>query len=159
MLSSGYRIADEPRPGSLAHLAVDPLWPFLAVMFGGAWLSWPWFVINGYAVGSPSRRRELAITISGFVLAAVVLFALFYAFGSGHLSQRSLPYALVVLTVAKLAITYWLHVLQAETFEIYTYYGGLVRSGLIVLIAAYVVDRAVGPKLLESLPFVYLWLR
>ena len=35
---SGYRIADEPRPGAMEHLAVDPLWPFLAIMFGGAWL-------------------------------------------------------------------------------------------------------------------------
>ena len=43
---SGYRIADEPRPGAMEHLAVDPLWPFLAIMFGGAWLSWPWFVFK-----------------------------------------------------------------------------------------------------------------
>jgi hypothetical protein len=159
MAQSGYRIADEPKPGALARFAVDPLWPFLAVIFSGAWLSWSWFVINGFAVGSPTRRRELAIAIGGFVTSAAVLFLLLYAMGDGVLSQQSLPYALLGLTVVKIAVTYWLHVTQAETFEIYTYYGGVVRSGVMVLFAGYMLDRAVGAKLLESAPFFYLWLQ
>ena len=51
-----YRIGDEPRPGALARVAVDPMWPLLAVMLGGVWLSWPWFVLNGVVVGSPTRQ-------------------------------------------------------------------------------------------------------
>lgn len=159
MPHDGYRIADEPKPGALQHLVVDPLWPFLAIMFGGAWLSWPWFIFNGFAVGSPSRRRELAIALGGFVASAGALFVLFYAVGIGWLPTGGLPYGLLVVVVVKLAVTYWLHVLQASTFEIYTYYGGAVRSGVIVLVAAYFLNRAVGPKVLGGAPFVYMWLQ
>ena len=38
----------------------------LAIMFGGAWLSWPWFVFNGFVVGSPTRKKELALVLVGF---------------------------------------------------------------------------------------------
>ena len=156
---SGYRIADEPRPGAMEHLAVEPLWPFLAIMFGGAWLSWPWFVFNGFAVGSPTRQRELGIALGGFAVTAVMLVGLFYAVGVGWLPQESLPYALLALTVAKLAVTYWLHVLQSQTFEIYTFYGGVVRPGFVVLIAAYILNQFMAPKLLQAAPLVLFWLR
>ena len=33
-------VADEPLPGPLQRIAVNPFWPLLAVMFGGAWVSW-----------------------------------------------------------------------------------------------------------------------
>jgi len=46
--TDGYRIADEPRPGALSQLAVNPLWPLLAVMLGGTWIAWPWFALNTF---------------------------------------------------------------------------------------------------------------
>ena len=73
-----YRIEDEPQPGAMAQVAVDPLWPLLGLMFVGAWFSWPWFVVNGFAVGSPTRWRELAWVIGGFVVSAAIILGIFY---------------------------------------------------------------------------------
>ena len=69
-MSSGYVIADDPRPGKLAHLSVSPMWPFFAVMFAGAWLAWPWYVLNSFAIGSPNQKREIALVVTGFSTAA-----------------------------------------------------------------------------------------
>ena len=55
-MSRAYHIADEPAASPLSKYAVSPLWPMLAVMFGGAWLAWPWFAVNAFAIGSASRK-------------------------------------------------------------------------------------------------------
>ena len=68
MAVNRYRIADEPAPGSLAVVATSPLWPFIAVMLGGVWLSWTWFAVNSFAVGSPSRRREIIWIVAGLAV-------------------------------------------------------------------------------------------
>ena len=57
-MRGGYAIADEPEASRLAHLTVRPSMPLLALMLGGAWIAWPWFALNAYAMGSPTRRRE-----------------------------------------------------------------------------------------------------
>ena len=67
MASDGYHIPDEPRPGGLVRWAVNPVWPFIAVMLGGAWLSWGWFLFNGAAIGSPSRARERLLVAVGLL--------------------------------------------------------------------------------------------
>ena len=54
-----YEIIDEPRASRASSLAVDPLWPFLATMLGGAWLGWPWFLVNSHALGSSTKGREV----------------------------------------------------------------------------------------------------
>jgi hypothetical protein len=159
MRTSGYRLADEPRPSGLSHIAVNPFWPFLSVMFGGAWLSWPWFVVNGFAVGSPTRRKELGVAIGGFVVTALLVLAIFGLAGTGRIPQRGVPYALLSLTVVKLGVTYWLHALQSTTFEVYEYYGGVVRQGFLVILAAYAVMQSAGAKLLAAAPLLFVWLR
>jgi hypothetical protein len=158
-MRAGYRIADEPRPGGLAHLAVSPFWPFLAVMFGGSWLAWPWFALNGLAVGSPTRRREIAIAAGGFLLTGLLVLLIVGLSASGRFPQARLPYAFLALTAAKLGITYWLFGLQSATFEVYEYYGGAVRQGLPVILAAYFLTQAVGEKLLSAAPLLFVWLR
>lgn len=157
--TSGYRLADEPRPSGLSHMAVNPFWPFLGVMLGGAWLSWPWFVVNGFAVGSPTRKKELGIAIGGFALTALLVVTIIGLAGTGRISQRGVPYALLSLTVLKLGVTYWLHTLQTTTFEVYEYYGGTVRQGFLVILASYAVMQSAGPRLLAAAPLVYVWLR
>ena len=158
MYGSGYRIADEPKPGALERFAVDPMWPFFAIMFGGAWLSWPWFIVNGFAVGSPTRYRELAVAIGGLALSAAALFGLLYARTVGWLPENSLPYLILAVVVIKLGVTYSLHVMQADTFELYKYYGGVARNGFVVLIVAYLLSQQAGPRLLEAAPFLYILL-
>lgn len=159
MNSAGtYHIADEPRPSTLARLAVNPFWPLLGVMFGGAWLSWPWFVFNAYAVGSPTRRRELAAAAGGFVGGAGLLYLLLSLIGGEVVPQRGLPYLLTILVLWKLGISYWLYVLQARTFELYTYFGGTVRNGIVVLIAAFLLEVRMMAPLREKFTFLYILL-
>ena len=76
MARAGYRIVDEPEPGSWAHLSVSPLIPMFAVMLAGNWLGLPWFVFNGFAFGSATRRKEAILAITGFLGSAVVLWGL-----------------------------------------------------------------------------------
>ncbi|EQM71360.1 hypothetical protein [Pseudomonas sp. TUM22785] len=149
-----YRLDDEPRPGALARLAVEPLWPLLGLMLGGAWLGLPWFVLNGMAVGSPTRVREAALAAIGLLGSLGLAFGLLYLWQGGILDKGSLQYAMLVLVVWKLAIGYALFVMQASTIELYQYYGGVLnRFGLpVVLLGAFFLRGMV----LNLLPFT-LW--
>jgi hypothetical protein len=140
-MAAGYRILDEPRPGALANAAVSPVWPLLAVMFGGAWLSWPWFAFNAYAIGSPTRRRELAIAAGGFVGTAGLVLALLLLADSGWVEGVGISYALVVLVVWKLLISYWLYVLQGRTFALFEHFAGSAKNGLPVVFLGYFLGR------------------
>lgn len=141
-MTAGYQIADEPRPNALTRVAVDPVWPLFGVMFGGAWLAWPWFVLNAYALGSPTREREIAIVVGAFLGVAAI------AFGGGvvlssvpEASQASVaPYVLLALTVWKIGSCYYLYTTQARTFGIFEYYSQTkVMNGLPILVAGFVL--------------------
>ena len=60
-----YQIADEPIETSLRAYVVRPSAPLMAIMLGGAWLSWPWFAFNAIAMGSPTRRKEIGLCAAG----------------------------------------------------------------------------------------------
>jgi hypothetical protein len=134
-----YRIEDEPRPGALARFAVQPLWALLAVMFAGSWLAWPWFAWNGWVVGSPSLRREIAWVVAGFAGRAALIVVLLAADASGRLPAAAVPYALLPLTLWTLAVSYVLHILQSRGFQLYEHYGGKLRSGLPVVLGGFLV--------------------
>lgn len=148
-----YHIEDEPRPGALQTVAVRPFWPLLGVMLGGAWLAWPWFVLNSVAVGSPTLKRELAWAAGGFAGSAVLIFGILHLHLNGLLAEPSLPYALLALTVWKLWVSYRLFVLQSRTFELYEYFGGEVKNGMLVVLAALFFARQ---ALLTNLPSDFL---
>jgi hypothetical protein len=139
----GYRIEDEPRPGALARYAVQPLWALLAVMFGGSWLSWPWFAWNGLAVGSPTLRREIGWVVAGFAGRALFIGGILFAAATGRLPRQAIPYVFLPLTLWTLAVSYVLHSLQSRSFQLYEHYGGTLRSGLPVLMAGYLIRRLV----------------
>lgn len=143
-----YRVLDEPNPGGFSHLAVNPLWPLLAVMLGGVWLSWPWFVLNGFAVGSPTRSRELGLALGGLVGTAGLLVLLGWLRYQDLLGDVGFSYAVVGLVVWKLLVSYWLYVLQARTFGLYEYFGGTVRNGALVVVLALFLR----PRVLAGLP-------
>jgi len=150
MARAGYRIADEPVPGGLAHMAVRPVWPLFAMMFVGPWFSWPWFVLNGIAVGSPTRVRELIGAIVGFAGSFGIVYAIFHLVEAKVLTQAMLPYAGIVLIAWKISVSYWLYMVQARTFEIYEYFGGIVRSGLVVVFVVYFAEGRVLWKVFEG---------
>ncbi len=149
-----YRIHDEPRPGTLSHLVVNPVWPLFAVMFAGAGLSWPWFVFNGLAVGSPTRRREILWAAGGFLGSFALVVTVFSLADSEVLSKLGVQYSLLGLTVWKLAVSYWLFVLQTRSFHLYEHFGGRVRNGVLVVVAGYL---AAG-QIYKNLPVLWLLL-
>jgi hypothetical protein len=127
---ASYRIVDEPAPSGLAHLIVHPMWPLLSIMFAGAWLALPWFILNSFALGSPTRRKELVLAL----LWPPVLVALTFGLGLLHtlleLPKGAMPYLSMCVILWKLAVAYWLFDLQKRSFALHEYFGGPVRNGL-----------------------------
>jgi hypothetical protein len=140
---AAYRIQDEPAPSGLGHLIANPVFPLLSVMLAGAWLALPWFVFNSFALGSPTRRKELLLAVA----APLGMMALFLGLGLVYvlldLSKGSLPYLQVLLVVWKLAVAYWLFDLQKRSFALHEYFGGRVRNGLPVMAAGFLLKGAV----------------
>jgi hypothetical protein len=145
-----YRILDEPEPSTLAKLAVSPTWPLLALMLAGAWLALPWFAFNGIALGSPSRRRELALAAAGLAGAAALGVGLLLLVGAGLLPGRALPYLLLVPIAWKLGIGYAIYSLQGETFQLYEHFGGKAANGMFVLLVGAFVVRGAVLKLFSN---------
>jgi len=143
-MTTSYRISDEPAPGALADYAVNPLWPFLSIMLGGVWISWSWFAFNAVAVGSPTLRKEIAWVVVGLVVSVALVIFTFYLEASGILTTKArVQYALLVLTVWQLGVTYVLYELQSRTIQIYEYFGGKLRNGLIVVVAVMVFRKSI----------------
>lgn len=146
----GYHILDEPRPGGLSQWTVEPLWPLLAIMVGGVWLSWPWFVFNSLAVGSPTRRREIAWAVGGLAGTFALVLGLFALISGVPELEPYQSYLLVSIFVWKALVSYRLYLLQSRTFEIYQYFDGPVRNGLILVAAGWFLR----PHVLGALPML-----
>lgn len=133
-----YQIADEPIPTTLNQYAVRPSLPLFSVMVAGTWLAWPWFAFNAFALGSPTKKKELALVglaFGGTALLAVLVVALVRA----GILPPGIPTRLAVLGIVtfKLTMSYYIAVVQERTFHVYEYYGGSVRNATIVLTLAY----------------------
>jgi hypothetical protein len=117
---------------------VSPSGPLLAAMLCGAWMTWPWFAFNAIAIGSPTRKKEItwaAIGAAGTVALAGLISALL---AGGYLESRT-AIRLVVLGVVtwKLSISYYVSHIQSRTFEVYRYYGGIVRPARYAIAVGY----------------------
>ncbi|HEY8431811.1 MAG TPA: hypothetical protein VIL20_25705 [Sandaracinaceae bacterium] len=143
-----YRITDEPEKSRLAHLTVRPTMVLLSLMLGGAWIAYPWFALNGFAMGSPTRRREAALCALGFVGALVLVLGLGALLTFTPVPREAAKYLALVVVVFKLGIGYRVTMLQDRTFPIYEHFGGTVRNALPILGAAFLGRLAI----LELLP-------
>ncbi len=160
MGSSAYVIADEPAPSPFQHLVVNPIWPLFAIMFGGAWLSLPWFAFNGFAMGSPTRRKELLTVVSTFSLAGVwYLLSIAYLDGTDGHGRAAVQCVLLGGTAIKLGGAYWLHILQSRTFDLFQYFGGKPKNGVIVVIAAFWLSDGILAALRPLPDVLFLALR
>jgi len=154
-MNEPYRIEDEPLPSSLDKSAVNPLFPLLGLMFGGAWLAWPWFAFNAAAMGSPTRKREWQI-VAGALLGSMVLALLVIWADREHVvSTYTVRFAILGLQVWKLGCAYKLQTMQSRTFELFEYYGGTPRNGLVLVIASSLL-RSVVLGLVEGNLFLLL---
>jgi hypothetical protein len=139
-----YQIADQPHDSALRDYTVAPSAPLLAHMLCGAWLGWPWFAFNAFAMGSPTRRKELAVCAAGFLGTALLAAIVIALFDRGLLPEGApIRIAVVAVTAYKMVVSYYLHQLQSTTFEIYRYYGGPVRNSRFVIIAGVVLRGTV----------------
>ena len=141
-MAAAYRIADEPVPGRLAGLTVNPFWPLLAAMVAGFWLALPWFAFNAAAMGSATRRREWAWIAGGLLVSAALGGGLLWALDHEALGVRPFRYALVGLVAWRLAVTYVLFALQQPSFELHRHFGGASRSGVLLVAAGALLTPA-----------------
>jgi hypothetical protein len=107
---------------------------------------WAWFLVNGQALGSPTKWRELVFVLIGIGGVLGLSVALGTAMSAGLLTKENAPYAMLAFALWKLGISYWLYELQTRSFELYRYFGGIVRSGVIVVVLAYLFRPRVPPQ-------------
>lgn len=138
-MAERYRILDEPEPSRLARLSVNPFWIFLASMLGGAAVGWTWFLFNGFAFGSPTRRREALLVVAGIAGVALLVLGASQLLAHGYVPKSAYPYVPLVFVAYKLGIAYFLHLTQSRGFELYTHFGGPAKSGLMVVVLAVVL--------------------
>ena len=134
-----YQIADQPVDTQLRDYVVRPSVPLLAAMLCGAWLAWPWFAFNAIAMGSPTRRKVVALCAVAFAGTAVLAAIVIALFEAGVL-PRGAPLRLALLAIVsfKLGISYHLEMVQSRTFHVYQYYGGPVRNAGRLLAAGWI---------------------
>jgi hypothetical protein len=145
-----YVIPDEPQPSGLGHLVVRPSAPLLATMLAGAWLAWPWFALNAFALGSPTRRKEVVLCAIAFAGTAALAIALVLLHERGVVvGLTAIRLALLGIATWKLAMAYWVCTVQSRTFHVYEHYRGVVRNPARVLIAGAIL-RAFVIGLVDS---------
>jgi hypothetical protein len=142
-----YEIADEPTPSEdLGNLVFEPTAPLLAAMVCGAWLAWPWFIVNSIALGSPTKRDEIRLCVLALAGTAAFAAGLYALVDAGIIESKvTLQIGLLGITAFKLGMAYWVSTIQSRTFDVYTYYGGTVQKAFYVLvIGSYLRDLVLG---------------
>jgi len=130
-----YSIIDEPEPSRLEQLVVDPKWPLFAFMFAGAWLALPWYVVNSFALGRANRVSDAAIAAGGFIVNVATGLLLAKLPADLAITERSYVYLQLLPVAIKLVTAYVLYTRQSVTFELFEYFGGKAKSGLLIVIA------------------------
>lgn len=149
---AAYHLPDEPRPGALQSVVTDPMWAFLSTMLVGAWFGLAWFVFNSVALGSPTLRREIALAVAALGGKALLVLAMAAALQAGWIDKEAVPYCYLVAGGLLLACTYSLFLLQARTFELFAYFGGEAKNGVVILLVGMMVLRPqVNPLLGDGL--------
>lgn len=140
---SSYQIIDEPQASKLTKAIVDPMWPLLAFMLGGALFSWLWSAINSLALNSPNRKNELLI-ISMAVSAFIALYlSLNKLLVNGYLEGINIQYIKMAIVSIELIFCYKIFLMQRSSFDIYEYFNGEVASPMIGLLLALFVGRKI----------------
>ena len=142
------------RVGAAKQPVVKAAWPLLAFMFGGVWLAWPWFLFNEYQMRSDDLPRQAKTVLLGLIGSIVFAFGVLALLEMQILDLREARYAYLVLLTWKLGISYALHNRQSQSFELWSYFGGVGRNGAMVAVAG----SLAAPALFERIPFGLLWL-
>lgn len=137
-MATDYALPDEPKPGTLAQFALNPMWPMFTLMLIGSGAAWLWFVFNSIAQGSPFRRKEFLWIGGGVLVSFGYVFLLMMLVGNGTVPKAAVPYCMIGLTVVKLVVGFRVYLYQVRSFELFQYYSSQpVKNG--------------------ALPFMVLW--
>jgi hypothetical protein len=145
-----YRIVDAQSPSRVGHLAVNPNFPLMALMLGGSFAGWAWFVFNAIALGSYTRRREIAVCTAATVGVPAAGLGLGYAMLLGWLgsdASRAFPYCQLALTTLKLSAGYFVATWQMRAAALREHYESPLRNGFFVLAAVTVLRFVLEPHL------------
>ena len=139
-----YQIVDEPTRSRLASFAVRPLWPLLGLMLGGAWLAWPWFAFNAFALGMRGRGRVFLWIAGAIGGSAAVVIGCLALYRAGRLSEDVWPWIHYVNVLLKLTVGYVLFEQEARAAELHAYFGGRLRNAWPVLAVAFYARETVA---------------
>jgi hypothetical protein len=122
-----YRILDEPTLSPLASFAVNPMWIVLATILLQP-LAWAWFLFNSFALGSPTRRREVLSVAIGLGLLVVLGRLPGWAEQQGLLTAAGFkpyaPYWQILQQFLVLGVSYRLFLYQAVPHQIFRHLRG-----------------------------------
>jgi hypothetical protein len=116
-----YQIKDEPTRTSNT-LVINPFWALLGMMLGGAWLGAVLFGLNAVFLRGATWRRELILIVAMILGAGLIAVLLSKASAAGLISEDAMKYALLSVTIWKLAIAYWIFFLQQTSHSLYEYF-------------------------------------
>lgn len=134
-MHESYKIIDEPAPTAISRIAVNPVWIFLASLFGGAGIGLLWFALNAFAISSASRLRELGLVCVGLVGTPLIFVTLGALTQLGWLGSGLVPYLHLVVTGFQLMVIYLLHLSQHKSYELFSLYGGTGKNALLLVVA------------------------
>ena len=138
-MSVGYHIQDEPIGGQRRVPALDPFWPLVAMMFGGAWLGAATFAFNAWMLRGPTWLREIGFAVAILAGAPLILIGLALARSAGALPGAAFDYAMLLIVAWKLGLAYWIFFLQQSSYALYEYFGGAANRARAVPIGALLV--------------------
>ncbi len=129
-----YAIADEPHDTAWKHLVVSPSGPLLAEIVVGSWLSLPWFAVNAIAMGSPTKRKEIALCIGQLLVTALLGTLLLWADDHDLIESRTLlQLAILVIVTWKIFIAHTITKIQSRAYQVYELYGGPARTTTFII--------------------------
>jgi hypothetical protein len=135
-----YTIADEPHDTAWKQLVVSPTGPMLAEIVCGSWLSLPWFVVNAIALGSPTKRKEIALCVLQLIVTIALGSLLIWLDDRDLIESRTLMQLSVLAIVAwKVWIAYAITRIQSRVYQVYELYGGPARATTFVIAAGILV--------------------
>ncbi len=134
---TGYRIIDEPEPRRGTLTAVNPFWPLLCLVLTGILPGVLWFLYNGTALGSATRRRQVIVGGLG-ILGSLALAAGLHSLRPS-IPAEVFPYLGLLLVAWKVTIGYVLYLDQDRSLELFEYFGGQLGRGVLRLIPFIVV--------------------
>jgi hypothetical protein len=126
MSDRGYRIIDEPAPSALSRLAVNPFWIMLAGMLlpGLQALAIVWFVVNGFALNSTTKVKEMCWAAGALAIALARRGPLQRLLDEQIVSAALIsyrPYIHIVVIAVLLTAMYRLYLYQHGAYQLFQY--------------------------------------